>query len=434
MSNEDWVNRTRAAVWHPCTQMKHLEQTPPLPIARGEGAWLIDHQGQRYLDAISSWWVNLFGHANPYINAAIVDQLGRIEHVMLAGCTHAPVVELSERLSLLSGLGHAFYGSDGASATEIALKMSFHYWRNRGRPQKSGYVSLQNGYHGETLGALSVTDVALFKDVYAPLLRQSHQVMSPDWRLAEPEESAEAYAWRAIGQMEDFLAECADTTAAVIVEPLVQGAAGMAMYHPIYLSRLRELCDKYEVHLIADEIAVGFGRTGTMFACEQAGIRPDFLCLSKGITGGYLPLSCVLTRDEIYAAFYADATARGFLHSHSYTGNPLACRAALAVLDIFAVDEVLASNRVKSVRFNQLLAPIKAHPRVSHFRNIGMIWAFDVNHTEAGFSTRFHRQALVRGLFIRPIGNTVYFMPPYVIEEAEMQLMAEVTLELLQAV
>jgi adenosylmethionine-8-amino-7-oxononanoate aminotransferase len=434
MSNEDWVNRTRAAVWHPCTQMKHLEQTPPLPIARGEGAWLIDHQGQRYLDAISSWWVNLFGHANPYINAAIVDQLGSIEHVMLAGCTHAPVVELSERLSLLSGLGHAFYGSDGASATEIALKMSFHYWRNRGRPQKSGYVSLQNGYHGETLGALSVTDVALFKDVYAPLLRQSHQVMSPDWRLAEPEESAEAYAWRAIGQMEDFLAECADTTAAVIVEPLVQGAAGMAMYHPIYLSRLRELCDKYEVHLIADEIAVGFGRTGTMFACEQAGIRPDFLCLSKGITGGYLPLSCVLTRDEIYAAFYADATARGFLHSHSYTGNPLACRAALAVLDIFAVDEVLASNRVKSVRFNQLLAPIKAHPRVSHFRNIGMIWAFDVNHTEAGFSTRFHRQALVRGLFIRPIGNTVYFMPPYVIEEAEMQLMAEVTLELLQAV
>ena len=434
MSNEDWVNRTRAAVWHPCTQMKHLEQTPPLPIARGEGAWLIDHQGQRYLDAISSWWVNLFGHANPYINAAIVDQLGSIEHVMLAGCTHAPVVELSERLSLLSGLGHAFYGSDGASATEIALKMSFHYWRNRGRPQKSGYVSLQNGYHGETLGALSVTDVALFKDVYAPLLRQSHQVMSPDWRLAEPEESAEAYAWRAIGQMEDFLAECADTTAAVIVEPLVQGAAGMAMYHPIYLSRLRELCDKYEVHLIADEIAVGFGRTGTMFACEQAGIRPDFLCLSKGITGGYLPLSCVLTRDEIYAAFYADATARGFLHSHSYTGNPLACRAALAVLDIFAVDEVLASNRVKSVRFNQLLAPIKAHPRVSHFRNIGMIWAFDVNHTEAGFSTRFHRQALVRGLFIRPIGNTVYFMPPYVIEEAEMRLMAEVTLELLQAV
>ncbi len=432
MSNEEWISRTREAVWHPCTQMKHLELTPPLPIARGEGAWLIDHQGRRYLDAISSWWVNLFGHANPRINAAIVDQLARIEHVMLAGCTHAPVVELSERLARLSGLGHAFFGSDGASATEIALKMSFHFWHNRGRLHKTGYVSLQNGYHGETLGALSVTDVALFKDIYAPLLRQTHQVVSPDWRLAEVEESAEAYAWRAIGQMEDFLSECADTTAAVIVEPLVQGAAGMAMYHPIYLTRLRELCDNYEVHLIADEIAVGFGRTGTMFAYEQASIRPDFLCLSKGITGGYLPLSCVLTRDEIYAAFYADSSARGFLHSHSYTGNPLACRAALAVLDIFESDQVLLQNRSKAARFNELLAPVMAHPRVEQMRNIGMIWAFDVRHADAGFSTRFHIAALRHGLFLRPIGNTVYFMPPYVIEEAEMRLMADVTLQLLQ--
>ncbi len=434
MSNADWLARTRASVWHPCTQMKHLEQAPPLAVARGEGAWLIDHDGRRYLDAISSWWVNLFGHANPRINAAIVDQLGRIEHVMLAGCTHAPVVELSERLARLSGLSHAFYGSDGASATEIALKMSFHFWRNRGRPHKTGFVSLQNGYHGETLGALSVTDVALFKDTYAPLLRQSHQVASPDWRLADPDESAEGYAWRVIAQMEDFLSECADSTAAVIVEPLVQGAAGMAMYHPIYLTRLRELCDKFEVHLIADEIAVGFGRTGTMFACEQAGIRPDFLCLSKGITGGYLPLSCVLTRDEIYAAFYADATARGFLHSHSYTGNPLACRAALAVLDIFETDDVLAENRVKALRFSQLLAPLAAHPRVRHMRHTGMIWAFDVHDAAPGFSANFHRHALAQGLFIRPIGNTVYFMPPYVIEEAEMRLMAEVTLDLLRTV
>ena len=432
MSNVDWLERTRAAVWHPCTQMKHLEQTPPLPISRGEGAWLIDHDNHRYLDAISSWWVNLFGHANPHINAAIIDQLGRIEHVMLAGCTHAPVVELSERLAKLSGLNHAFYGSDGASATEIALKMSFHFWRNLGRTQKTGFVSLQNGYHGETLGALSVTDVALFKDTYAPLLRQSHQVASPDWRLAEAGESAESYAWRAIAQMEDFLAECADTTAAVIVEPLVQGAAGMAMYHPIYLTRLRELCDEYEVHLIADEIAVGFGRSGTLFACEQAGIRPDFLCLSKGITGGYLPLSCVLTRDDIYSAFYADSTARGFLHSHSYTGNPLACRAALAVLDIFEADDVLVRNRVKAKRFNELLAPITANPRVEHMRNTGMIWAFDVKDAKPGFSARFHQQALGQGLFIRPIGSTVYFMPPYVIEEAEMRLMADVTLGLLQ--
>ena len=429
--NADWLARTRAALWHPCTQMKHLEQMPPLPIARGEGPWLIDHEGKRYLDAISSWWVNLFGHANPRINAALIDQLGRIEHVILAGCTHAPVVELSERLARLTGLGHAFYGSDGASATEIALKMSFHFWRNLGRPEKTGFVSLQNGYHGETLGALSVTDVALFKDTYAPLLRPSHQLPSPDARRAEPGESAEAYALRCAAAAEAWLVQHADTTAAIIVEPLVQGAAGMAMYSPAYLARLRTLCDQFQVHLIADEIAVGFGRTGTMFACEQAGIRPDFMCLSKGITGGYLPLSCVFTRDEIYAAFYDDATARGFLHSHSYTGNPLACRAALAVLDIFEEDDVLVANREKAARFTEWLAPVAGHARVEHFRHTGMIWAFDVKDAGPGFARAFHQGALTRGLFIRPIGNTVYFMPPYVIGYAEMELMAQVTLDLL---
>ncbi len=429
--NADWLTRTRAALWHPCTQMKHLEQVPPLPIARGEGPWLIDYEGRRYLDCVSSWWVNLFGHANPRINAALIDQLGRIEHVILAGCTHAPVVELSERLSRLTGLGHAFYGSDGASATEIALKMSFHFWRNVGQPGKTGFVSLRNGYHGETLGALSVTDVALFKDTYDLLLRPSHQVMSPDSRLAEDGESAEAYALRAAANLEDYLAECADTTAAVILEPLVQGAAGMAMYHPIYLSCARELCERYRVHLIADEIAVGFGRAGTLFACEQADIKPDFLCLSKGITGGYLPLSCVLTTDAVYAAFYDDATARGFLHSHSYTGNALACRAALAVLDIFEQDDVIATNRVRAGRFTELLAPVAEHPRVLHFRQTGMIWAFDVAHAPPGFSTDFHQRALARGLFLRPIGGTVYFMPPYIVEEAEMALMAAVARELL---
>jgi len=431
MSNSDWLDRSRAALWHPCTQMKQLEAAPPLPIARGEGPWLIDYDGRHYLDAISSWWVNLFGHAEPRINAAIVDQLSRIEHVILAGCTHAPVVELSERLARLTGLGHAFYGSDGASATEIALKMSFHYWRNCGRPGKTGFVSLKNGYHGETLGALSVTDVALFRDTYAPLLRHTHQAMSPDWRLAEPGESAEAYAERAAADLAAHLAEHADGTAAVILEPLVQGAAGMAMHHPAYLARVRELCDRHDVHLIADEIAVGFGRTGTLFACEQAGIRPDFICLSKGITGGYLPLSAVLTRDGIYAAFYADDTARGFLHSHSYTGNPLACRAALAVLDIFEQDAVIQQNRTRAAVFTERLAEVRAHPRVRHFRQAGMIWAFDVADAAPGFSAEFHRGALARGVFIRPIGNTVYFMPPYVIDEEAMALLADTTLALL---
>jgi len=424
----DLLSRTRAAVWHPCSQMKQLEAAPPLAIARGEGPWLIGTDGRRYLDAISSWWVNLFGHCNPRINAAIIDQLGKIEHVMLAGATHEPVVALSERLAELTGLGHAFYGSDGASATEIALKMSAHYWRNTGQAEKNGFISLKNSYHGETVGALSVTDIPLFKSTYAPLLRHTVQVPTPDARLAEPGESAEAYALRCADALELHLAEHAATTAAFIVEPLVQGAAGMAMYHPAYLTRARELCDQYQVHLIADEIAVGFGRTGTMFASEQAGIRPDFICLSKGITGGYLPLSAVLTTDAVYAAFYDDATARGFLHSHSYTGNPLACRAALAVLDIFEDDQMIAANQTKAVEFTRVLSGVAEHPRVRNFRHLGMIWAFDVADVTPGFASHFHQAALAKGVFIRPIGNTVYAMPPYVTSAEEMRGLADAML------
>ncbi len=419
MNNPDWLQRSRSAVWHPCTQMKQLEAFPPLPIARGEGVWLYDFEGKRYLDAVSSWWVNLFGHCNPRINAALRDQLERVEHVMLAGFTHAPVIELSERLAQLTGLGHAFYGSDGASAVEIALKMSFHFWRNTGQPGKTEFVSLQNSYHGETLGALSVTDVALFRDTYAPLLRRSVQVPSPDWRLAEVGESPEQYALRAAESLENHLVKHHARTAALIVEPLVQGAAGMGMYHPVYLKRAREICDRYGVHLIADEIAVGFGRTGTLFACEQADITADFICLSKGITGGYLPLSAVLTTDTVYGAFYDDATARGFLHSHSYTGNALACRAALATLDIFADDDVIAANRSKALQFNRAAEVLRQHPRVRNFRTTGMIWAFEVAGVNAGFAGRFYQAALAQGLLLRPIGNTVYFMPPYILSEAE---------------
>jgi adenosylmethionine---8-amino-7-oxononanoate aminotransferase len=430
MKNSSLIDLARH-VWHPCTQMKQLEAMPPLAIARGEGPWLVDFEGRRYLDAISSWWVNLFGHCHPRINAAIRDQLEKIEHVILAGCIHEPVARLSARLAALTGLDHAFYGSDGASAIEIALKMSFHYWKNAGHEDKTGFVSLQQSYHGETLGALAVTDVALFRDTYAPLLCQTHQVPSPDWRLAEPGETAEIHALRCADALEAWLAEHGRETAALFLEPLVQGAAGMAMHHPAYLRRAREICDRHKVHLIADEIAVGFGRTGTLFACEQAGITPDFICLSKGITGGYLPLSAVLTRDDIYAAFYADATARGFLHSHSYTGNPLACRAALAVLDIFEEDGVLISNREKNNLFTAILSEVAAHPRVAHFRNTGMIWAFDVRDAAPDCSCHFHQRALGKGLLLRPIGNTVYFMPPYVIEESEMRLVADACLAIL---
>ncbi len=425
--------RMNTHLWHPCTQMQHHEATPPLAIARGEGPWLIDSEGRRYLDAISSWWVNLFGHCNPRINAAIIDQLGTIEHVILAGCSHAPVLALSERLAKLTGLDHAFYGSDGASAVEIALKMSFHTWKNTGRPHKTGFVSLKNSYHGETLGALSVTDVAIFRDTYAPLLRHTHQVMSPDARQAQPGETTADVARRAAVDLEAWLSQHADTTAALIVEPLVQCAAGMAMYDPEYLRLARQLCDRFEVHLIADEIAVGFGRTGTLFACEQASIRPDFICLSKGLTGGYLPLACVLTTDRVYDAFYGPDVRLGFLHSHSYTGNPLACRAALAVLDIFEADNVLEQNRAKSAAFNTLLEPLRQHPRVRHFRHQGMIWAFDVANTAPDFARDFHLAAREGGILLRPIGNTVYFMPPYVVSEIDMALLLNTCLKLLDS-
>ena len=432
-ANQDWLARSQAAVWHPCTQMRHHAQTgspaclPLAPIARGSGAWLYDFDGRRYLDGISSWWTNLFGHANPRINAALREQLETLEHVMLAGFTHQPVVELSERLSALTAgtLGHAFYASDGASATEIALKMSFHYWRNVGRPEKAEFLCLAGSYHGETVGALAVTDVAIFKDAYAPLVRAATVVPSPDFRLGESGETPADVARRAAAALEAHLERHGENTAALIVEPLVQGAAGMAMYDPEYLRLARALCDCHEVHLICDEIAVGCGRTGTFFAHEQAAkdgnpIRPNLLCLSKGISGGYLPLSVVLCSDTIYQAFLDDSVARAFLHSHSYTGNPLACRAALATLDIFEEDDIVAVNRQKAAKIAAALAPLADRPQVRHLRQRGMIAAFDVETDDPYFSRKFYRAALEREALIRPIGNTVYLMPPYVVSDDEI--------------
>jgi len=426
-----WVERSLHSVWHPCTQMQHHETVPLVPVSHGRGPWLVDMQGHEILDGISSWWVNLFGHANPRINAALKDQLDKLEHAMLAGFTHAPVVELSERLSALTGhaLGHCFYASDGASAVEIALKMSFHYWRNSGQSAKQEFVCLQGSYHGETMGALGVTDVALFREAYGPLIQRAHVVASPDARSAQAGESAVDVAHRAAAALEALLQEREGKIAAVIVEPLVQCATGMAMHDAEYLRLVRALCDRYGVHLIADEIAVGCGRTGTFFACEQAQIWPDFVCLSKGISGGYLPLSLVMTRTSIYQAFYDPDVTRGFLHSHSYTGNALACRAALATLDIFAQDDVIARNRLRAQQLAEALAPLAHDPRVRHVRQRGMIWACDAVVSDAQqaatFSRRFFSAALARGLLLRPIGGTIYLMPPYVLNDDECALLGE---------
>jgi adenosylmethionine---8-amino-7-oxononanoate aminotransferase len=435
--SSDLARRDLAVVWHPCTQMQDHESLPMIPIRRGQGVWLEGMDGRRYLDAISSWWTNLFGHANPRINDALKAQLDQLEHVLLAGFTHEPVVELSEKLVAIAppGLTRCFYADNGSSAVEVAVKMSFHYWRNAGQPAKRRFVTLGNSYHGETLGALAVGNVELYKEIYKPLLMDVLTVPSPDCFEREPGESWEAFSRRQFAYMDMTLARHAHEISAVIVEPLVQCAAGMRMYHPVYLKLLREACDRYNVHLIADEIAVGFGRTGTMFACEQAGIRPDFMCLSKGLTGGYLPLSVVLTTGQVYEAFYADyTTQRAFLHSHSYTGNPLACTAALASLAIFRDDNVIENNRTLAAHMDKRARELAQHPHVAEVRSTGMICAIEMVEDKAARKPyawqerrglRVYRHALEKGALLRPVGNVIYFMPPYVITLAEIDFLVD---------
>ena len=437
-SNRSLSQRDLAVLWHPCTQMKDHEQLPLIPIKSGQGVWLDDFDGNRYLDAISSWWVNLFGHCNPIINQAVKAQLDTLEHVILGGFTHEAAVSLAEKLVEITppGLDKCFYADNGSSAIEIALKMSFHYWRNLGQTQKTKFITLENSYHGETLGALAVGDVALYKDTYAPLLMDVITVPSPDCYHRESGESWENYSIRRFADMDQMLARHADEVCAVIVEPLVQCAGSMRMYHPEYLRLLREACDKYNVHLIADEIAVGFGRTGTLFACEQAGMTPDFMCLSKGLTGGYLPLSAVLTRNKVYEAFYDDyQNLTAFLHSHSYTGNALACRAALATIAIFQTQDVLGRNRQLAVAMAKAAERFKDHPHVAEVRQTGMIVAIEMvkdKQTREPYPWQqrrgltVYRYALSKGVLLRPLGNVIYFMPPYVINEQEIELMANV--------
>ena len=425
------VDRSLSAVWHPCTQMKHHESFPLIAITKGKGPWLYDEKGNALLDCISSWWTNLFGHSNPQINQAITNQLEKIEHVMLAGFTHPPVVELSEKLSALTGghLGHVFYASDGASAVEIALKMSHHFWQLNDKSKKKKFVCLENGYHGETLGALAVTDVAIFRQAYGSLLQDVFTVPSPDIRKAKIGESAEDVAKHAAAELEKLFEKEHQHIAAIIIEPLVQCAGQMAMYSPEYLRLVRVLCDRYDVHLIADEIAVGCGRSGKFFACEHAGIWPDFLTLSKGISGGYLPLSLCMTTNTIYRAFYSDKTQQGFLHSHSYTGNPLACAAALACLNIFSSENVLEKNMSRSQDLANAFAWAKTDSRIEHWRQQGMILAFDIKNgclkNPSSFPRELFSKGLEEGVLIRPIGNTIYVMPPYILSTKETMQMGE---------
>ena len=438
MANADLKQRDLAAIWHPCTQMKDHEFLPVVPIKKAKGVWLEDFDGNRYLDAISSWWVNIFGHANEKINTAIRQQLDCVEHVLLAGFSHETAIRLSEELIDITPkpLTKCFYADNGSSAVEVALKMSFHYWKNIGLAKKTKFINLGNSYHGETIGALSVGDVALYKEVYEPLLLDVITVPSPDSYNREQGETEADYATRMFEHMEQTLRENKDEVCAVIVEPLVQCAGNMRMYSANYLSLLRDACTKYGVHLIADEIAVGFGRTGTMFACEQANISPDFMCLSKGLTGGYLPLSVVLTTETVYEAFYDDyEKLTAFLHSHSYTGNPLGCAAALATLNIFKTENTIEKNKKLINEFAVQCERFKHHPSVGDVRQTGMITAIELVKDKVSKEPfpwqqrrglKVYQYGLKNNALLRPLGNVVYFMPPYVITKEEVQMLVDV--------
>lgn len=401
-------------IWHPCTQHKDHEFLPPIAIQSGKGVYLYDFDGKEYIDCISSWWVNLFGHSHPYINAKLQEQAQKLEHVLLAGFYHDGIMKYSKRLlkTLNNEFGKCFYADNGSSAIEVALKMSFHKHLILGE-RREKFLTLNNSYHGETLGALSVGDVGLYKDTYKPLLFQT---------LTTPTPYDDTNIPYAIETLKKILQKEGKSISAFILEPLLQCAGGMKIYSKIYIQEAVSLCREYGIDIIFDEIAVGFGRTGSLFAYQQCEIIPDFLCLSKGITAGYLPLSVVVTHDHIFEVFYDDyESKKAFLHSHSYTGNALAIACANATLDIFENENILESNKNKSVFIHSKLQELDEFKNVENIRSLGMVFAFDLcnlPYQRAGIE--FYSHALKEGLLLRPLGNTIYFMPPYVINEDEV--------------
>ena len=429
-NNAQIVTEDLKNIWHPCTQMKDHETLPLIPIKYGKGVYLYDFDDKSYIDAISSWWVNIFGHVNEYISSKIKEQLDTLEHVLLAGFTHKPAVNLADKLVNLTpkGLDKVFFADNGSSAVEVALKMSFHYHKNMGE-NRPLFLSLTNSYHGETIGALSVGDVELYKETYAPLLISCIQT-------PVPKDQSEAAAKTAAVGLKEVLEERGTEISALIIEPLVQGAGYLHMYHPLYIRLAKELCSKHGVHLIADEIMTGFGRTGTMFACEQADVTPDFMTISKGLTGGYLPLAITMTTIDVYNAFYCDYSEyKAFLHSHSYTGNPLACTAALATIDLFEASDVLGDNRKKSAYILEKLQKFKKLENVQEVRQTGMIAAVELKgySAEERIGLKVYQYGLDNGVLLRPLGHIVYFMPPYIITYEEIDKMIDTAYEAIVA-
>ncbi|WP_285818698.1 adenosylmethionine--8-amino-7-oxononanoate transaminase [Helicobacter bilis] len=426
MQNDNLAMLDLAHIWHPCTQMKDHEKLPIIPIKRAKGIYLYDFNDKSYIDCVSSWWVNLFGHCNDYINATIKEQLDNLEHVILAGFSHEPIINLSKRLCdmLPQPLNKCFYADNGSSAIEVALKMSFHYFRNLNM-KRNLFLSLTNSYHGETIGTLSVGDVALYKETYAPLLLESLRTEAPETQFGDYSHALES--------LEKILKEYGDKICAFILEPLIQCAGNMHMYNKDYIKDSIALCRKYGIQIIFDEIAVGFGRTGSMFALEQCGVVPDYLCLSKGISGGYMPLSVVITSDSIYDVFYAPySTYKAFLHSHSYTGNTLACAAANAVLDIFQQKNIIEKNKQLSLFMKKEFEILKDSSKVVNMRICGMVIAFDVITDKERPNIFIFEEGLKRGLLLRPLGNTIYFMPPYVITQDSISYVVKCLREIVE--
>lgn len=426
-------------VFHPCTQMKEYEETGFPVIVKADGIYLYDEHGNKYLDAISSWWVNLFGHANKRINNVISSQINELEHLIFANFTHRPAIDLCDELTkvLPLGLEKFLFADNGSSSVEMALKLSYQYHLQTGNPQKTKFISFENAYHGETIGALGVGDVDIFTKTYKPLITEAMKIKVPYRNFSMTDEEFSEVEEACIENMKKIIAEHHYELASVIVEPIVQGAAGMLMYSPKFLKALREETRKYNIHLIDDEIAMGFGRTGKMFACEHAEIVPDIMCLSKGISTGYYPMAVVCITQQIFDAFYADyKEGKSFLHSHTYSGNPIGCRIAVEVLKIFKEENILKQvNKKAEYLAKKVFDTFKNEAYIYDIRNIGMIAAIEVkNEKNIRLSKEVFNKAAQKGLLLRPIGNTVYFLPPYIITEEEIDFMVETTKEVIEEI
>ena len=426
----NWAEKDLKYIWHPCSQMKDYEELPPIVIDHAKGLYLYDIEGNRYADVVSSWWCNLLGHCNPRINKAVKTQIDKLEHVIFANFTHKPVITLCEKLAkiLPEGLCKFNFTDNGSSAIEAAMKASFQYHYQTGNPQKKRFMALTDAYHGETIGALSVGGVDLYSEIYKPILLDIIRIQGPDCFRCPYGKCRDNCECECFEHAEKMFEQFGDETSAILVEPLLQGSAGMKIYPPLYLKKLRKLCDEYKVHLIADEIATGYGRTGKMFACNHAEITPDFMCLSKGLTGGYMPMAVFVTTQKIYDAFYADYNEnKAFMHSHTYSGNPLAASAAVEVLNIFEDENILKKANEKAVYFNKIIKDkFLTLKNVGEVRSIGLINAIElVKHDKVPFDSKLrigyqiYKKALKNGVLLRPLGNVIYFNPPLIIDDMD---------------